>query len=225
MKQSPANASLFILGEGLVANTLATVLNGVLVNRQPNDAGWNWPRKRSAKVFSLVFVAPTGASASQIVRWHGEARRCPWIYDARLVIVCLDEPLSCELPSRDVFGRSMNSGESFASWRKNIAISKISNGLAGILNELATLSALPLDTWKWRREKASILPSLMRVLETKNTEELKGLLSKLHQQDWDSYEFSGHDRGNRIRRWLASVTVGVAPSWEEGKALFRPLTQ
>lgn len=227
MKRNPAHARLLILGEGLVANTLATVLNGILVNRQSDDAGWNWPRnppkppKGAPKFFSLVLVAPTGASASQIVRWHGEAWRRPWIEDARLVIVCLGESLSRELPTRDVFGRSVNTEGSFASWKKSIAISKISDGLAGILSELAALSALPLDTWKQREEMTSILPPLMRVLDTEDAEELEGLLSRLHQQDWDA--FCPHATANRIRCWLASVTDGVAPSWKEGKTLFRSL--
>lgn len=223
MKQSPANASLFILGEGLVANTLATVLNGIVVSRQSDDAGWNWPRKRSAKVFSLVLVAPKGASASQIVRWHGEGRHCPWIYDARLVIVCLDEPLSRELRDRDVFGRSVNSGASFADWRKYIAVCAMSDGLAGILNSLASVSSLLFDTWSSQERMTSILPELMRALESENTGEFNGLITKLRLQDWDA--FCPHEYATPIKRWLASVTEGVAPSWEEGRNLFRPFAQ
>jgi len=223
MKQGSANATLLVLGQGLAPNTLATVLNGILVSREEDDTGWRWPRRHSAKVFSLVLVASAGASASQIVRWHGEARSCPWINDARLVIVCLDELLSRELPARDIFGRSGQSKDTFADWKNYIAICSMTDGLAGILDCLAPLKPLPSDTWMGRKERASIVPELMRVLAAENTAELKGLVSKLHLQDWDA--FCSHEYANHVKRWLASVTDGVAPSWEEGKALFAPFTK
>jgi hypothetical protein len=223
VKPKAVNANLLVLGEGPVAKAIATILNGILVKREPNDVGWNWPKQRSKMVFSLVLVAPREASASQMVRWHAEARGCPWIQEARLVMAGLDEQLRDELLSRDVFGGSARSKETFARWKDYIAISLVSDGLAGLLKGLATTKILLLDGWKREEELNSILPELMRILEAKHSSDLKKILKKLHSQDWDA--FRTHEHVKRIQRWLAGVTDGVTPSWEEGKALFRPLTQ
>lgn len=219
-----------ILGCGPYSRALSGILRARLVRRRGDEGGWSWPRRIPPQGCSLVLVIPPTLSHTRIIRWHADAWQCNSLRQARCGIICFDHEQANDLRARNVFGRTDSPEESFANWSRYIAIIQASASLSHILKRMHELIPLPIQTWTRKAREASIIPAVVTALKDRDKAGLSAILSVAACQDWDAIcpsvsEFGDHhEHADRIRRWLASVTRGVTPPWDEGMALFNALT-
>jgi hypothetical protein len=226
MIQSPTVQA--VLGSGPVAQTLRQVLGCALVERNANDTGWNWPNAKSNGPRFLL-VTKFDSSPSEIIRWHSDVWESPNTAQICCGIVGISDQSANILAKRDVFGRMEAKGETFEDWSNYIALIPRSASLTNMLIKTAKLIPCSVGTWRRRANEVSVIPRLLKAIAKRDVAQLNEILPAAILQDWDSVCFSHpkfgtpHAYANRIKSWLASVTSGVAPSWEKGESLLAPL--
>lgn len=230
---------MLILGRGPLATALSTILGAEQVLRLDDDSGWAWPttKKRttnersSSKIegIRLVVVAGENVGVSQWIRWHRDARECPLARRIGCVLLGIPSSFVSDLNQRDVFGRLGGDCASFGDWGADLLLLDGNRKLAEILRVLAGLETLPESSWRRDLQAASCIPSLIEAIKNRSMANLSLYLEAANATDWDTTCFSGtqfgnsHAWANRINAWLAGVTAGVTPNWEEGFMLFTPI--
>jgi hypothetical protein len=223
-----------ILGSGPVAAALSLILCEKQVQRLADDSGWAWPttKKRSSDKIEgirLVLVAGPNTGISQWIRWHRDARECPLARRVGCMLFGMPPSFASKLSRHDVFGRLVGDCASFGDWGADLLLLDGSRTLAVIISELAGLETLPESSWLSSLKAASCLPSLIEAIKNRSMADLSRYLESANVTDWDTMCFSGTQFGNShawahfINSWLAGVTAGVTPDWENGLALFTPL--
>jgi hypothetical protein len=225
---------VLILGCGPLAAALSFILGAKQVQRLADDSGWAWPsttKRDSEKIEGIRLVLAVGPNAGipQWIRWHRDARECPLARRVGCMLFGMSPSLSEELNDRDVFGRIGGDCASFREWGPDLVMVDHTRTLSELVRCLDELETLPESSWRRDLHAASCLPRLIEAIKNRNMAELVLCLEAVDASDWDAICFSGkhfgsaHAWANRTRNWLAGVTAGVTPDWEEGLVLFSPL--
>ena len=175
-----------------------------------------------------MIVAGVHSGASQWIRLHREARECPLARRIGCMLFGVSFPICQDLVGRDVFGRLGISDSAFGNWGGDLTMVGEDVGLAQFLGALSGLETLPKSAWERELRAASCLPTLIEAIRSRNPAQLHSCIVAANRTDWDAICHGGlshgpHASANRIRRWLATVTAGVTPDWDEGFSLFNPL--
>jgi hypothetical protein len=232
------NNNIFVLGENLVARTLSQVLRVPMVRRTSDDSGWdwNWDRgKEEPEAARLILVAGSHPGIPVVIRWHHDSWKCPYGRKLSCVIFGLDQAATEGLARRDVFARIGEQGDSFQDWADSqagpgcIAFEGIAT-LASLLAAMASLNAVEKSAWSLAGNSASCLPALGEAIRRRDRTLLAKAIAASKTVDWDAICYrhpnhgsNAHAWAHQIRNWLATVTVGVAPDWDEGQRLLGPL--
>ncbi len=223
-----------VLGSGPVAAVLSSILRVERVERSADDTGWAWPHpdrkvNQSREAARLVIVAGSNAGASMWIRLHREARDCPIARRVGCLLYGMPPSVADDLVNRDVFGRIGVTSEVFGAWSGDLALMDDHRKLEEFLNVLDDLDTLPKTAWQREQQAASCLSLLTDAIRKRSMDNLTRCLAVACASDWDAMCFpnpefgNAHAWANHIRCWLAAVTAGVTPNWEEGLSLFSPL--
>lgn len=226
---------ILILGCGPMAAALSSILGAKQVRRMADDSGWAWPtaNKRSFEKIEgirLVLAAGPYAGVSKWIRWHRDARECPLARRVGCMLFGMSPSFAAELNRRDVFGRLGCVCASFREWGTDLVMVDNSRALSELVRRLDELETLPESSWRRDFRAASCLTPLIDAIKNRSMADMATCLEDAHATDWDATCFSGthfgnsHAWANSIRGWLAGVTAGVTPDWEEGFLLLSPLS-
>jgi hypothetical protein len=228
--RSPA---IFVLGEGSVARALSEILSAGQIQRRADGRGWSWAKrhqqtKKEIESAKIVLVAGDLDGESLWIRWHREARECPFARRVGVLLFGMHHEVATRLADRDVFGRSVATDSQFGSWSEDLMILSRRHSLGELLMALGQLGCLYRSSWERELRATSCLPGLVAAIRSREMARLHECLPGANATDWDAICFDGPGQGahawaNRVRGWLKGVTSGVTPDWKEGLALFSPL--
>jgi hypothetical protein len=223
-------STIFVLGNGPVANAISLLFSLELIEHEKDLPDWQWKRRSELESAKLILVAEANVDESRWIRWHMEARKCPFARRVGVLLFGMGGEDAIRLAERDVFGRIGADCASFREWGPDLVLVDNARPLLELLRFIADLKTLPESSWMRHLQVASCLPSLTDAIRNRKLEDLVKCLEPANATDWDAACFSSpqfgdaHAWANRIRSWLTGVTVGVTPDWEEGFLLFTPLS-
>jgi len=218
-----------VLGTGFLACALGQLLGWPVLEPENDDTGWG-PASDSVRAQRIMIVG-SNASASQLIRWHADARRRSGGGAASCVVLTGSEYARDELLRRDVFGRLDVSGETFRDWCRYVAVMPYEDPLTAVLGAFAGLQPCPVATWNRHEREAAFTPQLLAAVMEHDTISIDLLAPAFAAHDWDSIcfrhpRFGGpHEYANRLRSWFASTRHGPPIAWDVGESLLAPLAR
>jgi len=164
------------------------------------------------------------------VRWHADAWKCPQAKALSCAIYGLHEDVVRTALGSDVFGRRDTGGDTFEEWSRYVALVPWTASLAFLLERIAELSPCPITSWLNPAKRAELVAPLLQAILRRDQDAVIRLARAGRIHDWDATCSSHPDFGDahtyayRITAWLSSVSAINVP-WDEGEALFRPLSE
>jgi hypothetical protein len=221
---------ILVLGEGSLAGVFEAILRVPVIDRKADDTGWNWPKTPVADKLKLLLLVASHEGLDRTVRHQAEAWNCPKASRIGVVIVVTQRE-SCEaLLERDVFGRKGHTETCFRDYTDVLrVVSADVSSLKEIVENIAGVGFLPIDTWHRSAKNASCIVPLLEAIRERNMNALMEVLPEALNVHWDSICFpisrfpNHHQYANAIRSWLAAVTPSVTPDWKSGLDLIAPL--